>query len=140
MVFPFTAAPFDSVRRAIDVALDATTLPDVVIGDDVYLGAAVSWAVIIYPAAAFETDAAKQALIGRAINLKTASYLAPHIPQMLAETWPGYTYQQQSRDWLKLAGELSARADEAMAAVLETPRRGSARPTMFAVASGTRGR
>lgn len=139
MALPLTSAHYPAIRAAIDVTLTAELLPDAVIGLDVYVGAAVRTVQARDPLWETRTGDAAQQLTLAAILL-TAAALAPAVPQVVSERWGDQTYQRQPADMARLAAELRARADAALAAVLAPSDAASDRPTMFTLASGRRGR
>lgn len=129
-----SATDYTAVRAALDVGLDAATLPDAIIALDTNQGAAEREVLARVPNAASKTGDDLLRCKSAAIWL-TAANIAPSLPQLLRETQDGYTYTRQSRDADRLAQTLRERALEALRTVATT-----SRTAQFAVASGRRGR
>lgn len=135
-----TIDAYPAIRAALDASLDATTLPNKVIEEDIYAGAAWDEVLERYPTADSETDADILARLRRAAIYFAAARLAPVVVRItaLSTTVQGVSYSRPVFDPAKRAAELRALADNEMDAVL-TPGVLS-RPTFFTVASGTRGK
>jgi hypothetical protein len=133
---------YPAVRAALDVALLESNLPDATIGLDIYEEAAIQDVVNIYPTAAAETVAANQTRITRAAIYFCAARLAPAVVRItsLNVATRDMSYSRQTFDPDERAAELRALAEAELAAILEPAEETPSRPTMFTVASGTRGR
>lgn len=135
-----TVDDYPAIRAALDTSLDATALPNKVIDEDIYAGAA--WADVVerYPGADTETDTAVLTRLRRAAIYFAAARLAPAVVRItsLSVSVQGVNYSKPVFDPEKRAAELRALADAELDAVL-TPGELS-RPTFFTVASGQRGR
>lgn len=119
---------YPSIRAAIDISLDADSLPDAVIGLDIYATAAEQWI------AAETTETGTEAHL--AAVLYCAYLIAPQVPALMRERMAGGEYWQQPFDYVDLAGRLLQRAYQqlALAQALVTPAAdASEQPTMFAL-------
>ncbi len=133
-----TPAEFASVRRALDVSLDEVLLPDGVIADPLYLDAAERWVLAVVPAAESLTGMDRARAV-RAAVLYCAALIAPAVPSITAQNLEGSGgYTRKAMDWAARAAELRALAGVELAPL--APSMAALRPTMFAVASGARGR
>jgi len=135
-----TVDDFPAIRAALDSSLDASTLPNKIIDEDIYIGAAWDEVLERYPTAESETDATVLTRLRRAAIYFAAARLAPVVVRItsLSVSVQGVNYSKPVFDPAKRAAELRALADAELDAIL-TPGELS-RPTMFAVASGQRGR
>lgn len=79
----------DSVRRSIDVDLEADVLPNEVIKDAVYLGRAATKILQLDPLAESRIGAQLDAIILATI-FQTAAYLVPAMPQLITEQFVDY--------------------------------------------------
>ena len=133
-----TANEYDAIRAAIDVSLDADTLPDRVIELPVYGPAADLWVQTRDPLWASRTGAAHLTLVN-ALIFYCASLLVPAIPMLTAETHGPNTWQRQPVEWQERAALLRGQAEEAVSSVV-TPTATSVAPmTMFGRVAGRRG-
>jgi len=133
-----SAADYPAIRAAIDVSLTARVLPDTIIGLPIYVDAAEAEILLRDPLAESRTGAALQHVTNAAVLL-AAALLAAAMPAYTAETFSDYSYQRKI-DWAARAAELRQRAEAELAAVLAASAPTTyQRPTMFSVASGTRG-
>jgi hypothetical protein len=107
LTLPLDASECDEVRAAIDVSLDANTLPDSIINMAIYAGAALRFVV----ARTLNSDEfARQALL-----FVTAANCMPAIPKIVSETIAGGSYSRQSEDWVKREAWLRTEADASIA-------------------------
>jgi hypothetical protein len=137
-----TSLEYPSIRAAIDISLDATVLPDSIIGLPIYADAAEQDVLRRDPTAEDRTGVELQHVTNAAIYL-CAALLVPAVPQISGETTSGqHSYTRKLVDVDDLAATLRARADAELAAVLtpSTPPSSASRPTLFGLASGRRGR
>lgn len=139
MPFPITSAQYPAVRAALDVSLDATTLPDATIGLAIYAGAAAVDVKRRDPAWATRTGDALQRLENAQV-LFTAALLAPAVPAIEREQMQDYSYTRSKVDWTARAATLIERANEELAAVVTPTATTPGRPAFFSVAHGGRGR
>lgn len=130
---------FASVRRAIDVTLGPATLPDEVVADPVYLGAAEDWATALYPDAPTATGADLDR-VKRAVALYAAGLLAPAIPRLLSERLTDYEYRLADVDWSARGAALASRARDELLPLLGTAAAAAVPAAFFATAPGYRGR
>lgn len=132
-----SSSDYPAIRQALDITFDENYLPDATIALPIYLGAAESEIVRRDPQAASRTGAAG-IHIKNAVILLTASYLAPAIQSMHAETFGTYTYTHDTTNWQEKAEQLAARSEqELQSAMGNLP--APARPSFFTVARGGRG-
>lgn len=132
-----TSSDYPAIRAAIDISLDPEVLPDSIIDHPIYAPWADAEVCRRDPAWAGRDAAGQQKLVNAAIFL-TAAVLAPAIPQVIQEQTTEHSYSRRSVDWSRLADELRARAEQEIAAVVETSA-AIDRPTMFSVGTGRRG-
>lgn len=128
------SADYPAIRAAIDVSLDAATLPDSVIAMDINAGAADREVKARVPNAEAQTGDNFQRCRSAAIWL-TAANIAPALPLLTAEGQDGYSYTRQSRDMERLAQTLREKALDALREVSATTR-----TPQFVVGSARRGR
>lgn len=117
---------YPSIRGAIDISLDANSLPDAVIELEIYATAAEQWI------AAETTETGSEAHL--AAVLYCAYLIAPQVPALIRERMAGGEYWQQPFDFVDLAGRLLQRAYQqlALAKALEVPDADtSLQPAMF---------
>lgn len=133
---------YPAVREVLDVSLTAANLPDATIERSVYKTAAIADVVERYATAVSETDAAKQARLTRAAIYFCAARLCPAVVRItsLSVTARDMSYSRQTFDPEERAAELRAEAEAEIAEIVEPEEETPNRPTMFAVASGTRGK
>jgi hypothetical protein len=112
-----TVAEFPAVRAAIDISLDASALPDEVVGLPTYAGEAERWvlaadpASVLYAPGTDQYDAAKAAAI-----FACAAMLAQAVPILTGETWgQAYRYTRKDVDLATLEAALWDRARTALA-------------------------
>lgn len=130
---------YGAVRAAIDTSLDSTALPDATIALPIFLDAADLEIKRRDPSWASRTADEATHLKNAAIYL-TAALLAPAVPSLSGETFGDYRYQLQTKDWTARSADLRQLMEQELNAYLETTTPTPDRPTMFAVASGRRGR
>ena len=141
MPFELSQVRYPEIRAALSPLLDAETLTDETIGFDIYAGRACAWIMQRDPDWAYRSGAEMAHLVSAAI-LRCASLIAPAMPNLTSEKFgDGYQYGAAPVDWAARSAQLAAAADMEIAAVL-TPATAMtpARPTMFTVAHGRRGR
>lgn len=135
------ADDYPSIRAAIDVKLGRQELPDDIIEQDIFIGAAEAELVARYPTAASATgnDLLR---VKRAAVWLTAARLVHSVVRVTSMSVQNrdFSYSRATFNPDEMAAELRGRADRELA-MLETPDAVTpSRPTMFAVASGDRGR
>lgn len=135
------ATDYPAVREVLDVSLTATHLPDATIERSIYKTAAIADVVERYSTAVSEADAGKQARLTRAAIYFCAARLAPAVVRItsLNVTTRDMSYARQTFDPQERAAELRALAEAELAEIVEPEAVTPNRPTMFTVASGTRG-
>jgi len=131
-----TAADYPAIRAALDISLTSAELPDLIIGLDMYVGAAQRAIRARDPIAESRTgdDLARVRL---AAMLWCAALLVPALPQIASETHGDDTYRRQTSDPLAVALELRGRAEAELAAVLNAGT-GSRTPRPFAYTRAAR--
>lgn len=131
---------YPAIRGVIDTSLDSAVLPDATIELPIYLGDADLEVKGRDPQWASREGDALTRLKTAAICL-TAARILPALPQIKSEQHGGeYQYQRQEVKVEQRVAELRARAEAALAAILEPSDLTPNRPTMFGLASGRRGR
>lgn len=137
-----TSDDYGAIRAAIDTSLDATVLPNSIIGLSIYVGAAELEVVARDSQAASRTGDAATHIKNAAIYL-TAARLAPAVPQISGETTVGrHTYTRKFQDVDEQIANLRAMAESELAAASDstvspaTPQV----PTFFGRACGGRGK
>lgn len=136
-----TSADYDSIRKAIDLDLTATDLPNEVIGLDVFHGAAEREVIARHPTAADETgDDLKR--VQAAVIYLVAARLAPTVVRKtsISVQTRDASYSRPAFDGQKRAAELRGLAEVELQEVIQPSAVAPSRPTMFALASGTRGK
>lgn len=105
------AGSFDQVRKALDLSLDAESLPDDTIQLPIYAPDAEDELLARNPAAATyaEGSAQKERAIRAAIYL-TAARLVPSLPAIASESLGDWKLTQTPPDLVKLAASLRGRA------------------------------
>ena len=136
-----TSLDYPAVRAALDVNLNAQSLPDATITQDIFLGAAESDVLRRVPEAESLTgdDLAR---VKRAAVWLAAAYLAHsvvRITSMSVQT-RDLSYSRQTFDPDEKAAELRARAEREFGMLLAPTAVTPGRPTMFTLAAGRRGR
>lgn len=136
-------AEYPAVRAAIDVSLDASNLPDDVIGLPMYAQEAERWVLAVNPLAATYTVGTteyKQTQV--AAIYACAALCVPAVPQLTSESYgQAMRYTRKEVDALALADALWGRAKSAIQAVVGAPE-AEARPPVrfiFTRACGRRG-
>lgn len=128
MAVEIVSGDYPSIRAAIDISLDANSLPDAVIALEVYATAAEQWI------ASQTTEAGSEAHLGAV--LYCAYLIAPQVPALIRERMAGGEFWQQAFNYTDIAGGLLQRAyyQVALAKALELPDEvQSLQPTMFAL-------
>lgn len=134
-----TSDDYEAIRKAIDITLDSTTLPDATIGLDLYVGAGQRDVLAIDPIAETRTGDELQHAKTAAI-LFTAARLVGALPQITSEGRPDHSYNRAKVDPQARAAELRANASLELDAYLDPGDATSDRPTMFKAGRGYRGR
>lgn len=137
-----TSDDFPAVRAALDTELSAQDLPDAVIKQDVFLGAAEAELLERVPDAA-ERLGAELKRVKRALVWLTAAYLAPSVVRVttMSIQTRDMSYSRQTFDPEEKEAELRRRAEKEIDALLDAGGTTAARtPVVFALASGSRGR
>lgn len=134
----------DEVRAALDVSLNPRALPDDAIDRAVFAGRAV-YEISRRDSHAADREGEERERLALALNLLTASLIAPAVPSIVQESFgDGSNYKRQEIDWLKRAATLRQQSDEEMALLLNsnnpTTARASLMPPFFALARGGRGK
>ena len=138
-------ADYPAVRAAVDVSLTTANLPDATIALDIYAGAAVRDVTDRYPgAAAVTTPASTQLKITAAAVYFCAARLAIPLAGVIVSSLSVSTrdqgFSRPPYNGEKRREDLLALAEDELADILEPAEETPNRPTMFTVASGTRGR
>mgnify|MGYP003600082673 CR=1 FL=1 len=136
-----TSTDYPAIRAALDVQLNAQTLPDATIGQDIFLGAAEAELLKRVPMAASLTGT-DLARVKRALVWLTAAYLAHSVVRItsLSVQTRDLSYSRQTFDPDEKASELRSRAEAEIGMLLTPSESAPGRPTMFTLAVGTRGR
>jgi len=132
---------YPAIRAALDVGLNAQQLPDAIIEQDIFLGAAEAELVRRVADAAGKTGDDLNRVKRAAVWL-TAALLAHsvvRITSMSVQT-RDLSYSRQTFDPDEKAAELRSRAEAEIAMLLTPTDATPARPTMFTLAGGGRGR
>lgn len=132
----------DMVRAALDLSLDANTLPDEVIENAIFVDDAEDEVFAFDVNAAGYTDIldpTKKRRAERAVALLVASRMALQLPVILSEQLGDWRYQRQPYD---SAGMYALLRRRALALIdLNTGNTGETTPLFaFGLASGSRGR
>lgn len=111
-----TVAEFPAVRAAIDITLDAKSLPDEVIGLPTYAGEAERWVLATDPASVLYTPGSDQyAQAQVAAIFACAAMLVPMVPMLTGETYgQAYRYTRKEVDQAALEASLWDRARTAL--------------------------
>ena len=136
-----SSSDYPAIRVALDVGLNAQQLPDAVIAQDIFLGAAEADLLRRVPTAA-SMAGEDLARVKRALVWLTAAFLAHsviRITSMSIQT-RDLSYSRQTFDPDEKAAELRARAEAEIGMLLTPTEVAPARPTMFPLAHGYRGR
>lgn len=115
-----TPAEFPSIRAAIDVSLDASNLPDDVIGLPMYRQDAERWVVAMNPlAAAYELGSEPYLKTQVAAIYACAALVLPSVPQLTGESYgTAFRYTRKEVDPAALQQSLWDRARGAIRAAL----------------------
>lgn len=137
-----TSDDYPAVRAALDVSLSESELPDGVISQRIYAGAARDEVLQRVPTAESETDVDTIERLKRAVIYLTAARLAPAVVRItsISITSGDRSYSRQTFDPTARAAELRAMAEQELSEVEEPDDATPARPPMFALVSGQRGR
>lgn len=132
---------YPAIRAALDVGLNAQQLPDAIIEQDIFLGAAEAELVRRVPDAASKTGEDLKRVKRAAVWL-TAALLAHSVVRITSMSIQtrDLSYSRQTFDPDEKAAELRSRAEAEIAMLLTPTAATPARPTMFALATGSRGR
>lgn len=136
-----SSTDYPAIRAALDVGLNVQQLPDAIIGEDIFVGAAEAELLRRVPDAASRTgDDLKR--VSRALVWLTAALLAPSVVRItsLSVQTRDLSYSRQTFDPEKKAAELRGRAEAEIVMLLTPSEATPSRPTMFTVAAGGRGR
>lgn len=133
------ASHYPAVRAAIDISLDDKMLPDSIISLQIYRGSAETEVLDKDPNAATRTGD-EQTHIQNATIYLTAARLAPAVPQLVDARDDQVSWKRKEADWDARADELRALAEAELNEVLQPAAEAPSRPTVFAAASGRRGR
>jgi hypothetical protein len=136
-----SSSDYPAIREALDVGLNAQTLPDATIARDIFLGAAEADLLRRVPTAASMTGS-DLARVKRALVWLTAAYLAHSVVRITSMSIQtrDLSYSRQSFDPDEKARELRSRAEGEIGMLLEPTAATPSRPTMFTLAVGGRGR
>lgn len=134
-----TSSDYPSVRAAIEIGLDSTTLPDSIIALDLYAPAGVRDVLLIDPTAESRVNPELQHAQTAAV-LFTAARLVGSLAQIVKESFPDHSYERNRVDTSARAAELRALATAELDAYLDVGDVVSTRPARFTVATGRRGR
>lgn len=131
-----TEADFDAVRAALDTNLNESTLPDDIIGQDIYAGAASREVIDRVADAASKTGDDANRVIAATVLL-TAARLTTAVVRLtsLSVQTRDVTYSRPDFDPVKKAAELRALADAELSPLESSTTR---RPNLFCRASGGR--
>lgn len=133
-----TSANWPEVRAALDVSLTSGQLPDATIAYDMYSGRAVRQVLAQVADAESRTGNEFKRCVNAAI-FYCAAYIAPAIPNLTRKSMGDVDYSLNI-DWRERAVKLLAAAAEELAAVLTPGESVYSIPTLFTVATGTRGK
>lgn len=136
-----TTDDFEQVRKSLDVDLTVTSLPDSIISMSIYQAAAIADVLAIYSSAESETGADFQRCKRAAIYF-CAARLAPAVVRLTSITTQArdLNISKPAFDPETRAAELRAMAQSELSEVVTPDQQAATRPTMFALATGTRGR
>jgi len=131
-------ASYESIRRAIDVRLDARTLPDSVVALPIYAGAGerdvFARDPLIDTRTGTELERARTAAVYFA-----AARLAPSVPDYVQQTFMDYRYSKAPRDVEAQVARLQSLAEAELAAYLSAGDEAALFPVQhFARLPGTR--
>lgn len=136
-----TSDDYPAIRAALDIELNSSNLPDATIALDIFSGQADREVYERDPDADDRTGDDANRIKAAAIYF-CAALLAPVVVRItsLAVQTRDASYSKPVFDPAERAAELRALAEAAIDEVLTPEEDAPGRPTMFAVASGTRGR
>lgn len=138
-----TEADYDTIRKAIDLTVDENMLPGDVIALPIYEASAIRQVVDRHPTAESETGNNLKRVMNAAA-LFCAALIAPAMTGKMVNSLSTSTrdlnFSRPPYNGEKRAAELRGLAEAEIAEVLEPADETHARPTMFAVAAGLRGR
>lgn len=134
-----SSSDWPAVRAALDITLSSTQLPDATIALDIFSGEAMREVEARVTDATTLTGDDELTVTAAAVFL-TASFIAPSLPSLTAGRGQNLQWQRQGVNWDQRARDLRERAEEKIAELLEPSAVDAYRPTMFARASGTRGK
>lgn len=136
-----TVNMYPDIRAALDVSLGEAELPNSIIAQRIYAGAARDEVLGRYPTAESETDSDIVERLKRAAIYLTAARLCPAVVRItsLTITKSDINYSKQTFDPEKRAAELRALAEQELAEVIEPSADTPQRPTFFSLATGRRG-
>lgn len=134
-----TTADYPAIRAALDVGLNATTLPDATIGQSIFVEAAEAELLRRVPDAA-SMSGGDLARVRRALVWLTAAYLAHSVVRItsLSVQTRDLSYSRQTFNPDEKATELRSRAEVEIGMLLIPTQVAPGRPTMFALAAGRR--
>jgi hypothetical protein len=134
------AADPATIRRLIDVSLDAAVLPDAVLQDDGFLGRAQDELLALdADAFGYDADTDEYRRAQRALSCLVAANVAPAVPVITGITVGDTRLTREKVDYRLRAQELRALAAGEVAAYLESAGVVDS-PVLFSLAHGYRGR
>ena len=135
-----TTADYPAIRAALDVDLNATTLPDATIGQSIFVGAAEAELLRRVPDAA-DLTGDDLARVKRALVWLTAAYLAHSVVRVTSLTVQtrDLSYSRPTFNPDEKATELRSRAEVEIGMLVAPTQVAPGRPTMFTLAAGRRG-
>ncbi len=135
-----TALDYPAVRAALDVQLNAQSLPDATIAQGIFVGAAEAEVLKRVPEAESKTGE-DLARVKRAAVWLTAAYLAHSVARItsLSVQTRDLSYSRQTFNPDEKAAELRARAEREFGMLLAPLAATPSRPTMFTTVGGRRG-
>jgi len=136
-----TISDFPAVRACIDVKLTESDLPDDVILEPIYRGAAESW-VISRDAIAESRTGEDAEKVSRAAIFYLASLLVPAVARLTSVSvqTSDISYSRPPMDIPARVSELRALAESEISSLLAPESNTPERPTMFSRGRGSRGR
>ena len=113
-----SSAHYDQIRAALDLSLDEMSLPDDVIGQDIYLGRAETDVTTVF-ADAETFSGANKLRVQRAVILFTAAYLAPAVVAITSRSVTAHdsNFARRPFDPEKRAVELKSQGQAELGAV-----------------------
>jgi hypothetical protein len=135
-----SSTEYPAIRAALDVSLNAQTLPDATIAQGIFVGAAEAEVLRRVPDAESKTgdDLAR---VKRAAIWLAAAYLAHSVVRLtsLSVQTRDLSYSRQTFNPDEKAAELRARAEREFGMLLAPLTVTPSRPTMFTTVGGRRG-